>query len=186
VAFAVIAGVDWLWEIAVIPVTFLFVAAAILQADPRPDAERSSPARFDGRRDGLSLLVRIAAALAAAGAIFVIAVPMLSDERVGASQADFRNGDLAGALDAARDAVDLQPYSASPRLQEAFVLEAMGDLREAAAAARAATEAESTNWETFYVLSRIEAQRGRREPALRALRRARELDPFSAVLNPAG
>jgi Flp pilus assembly protein TadD len=74
-------------------------------------------------------------------------------------------------------------------MQEAFVYEAMDppQLAKAAAAARAATERASTNWETFYVLSRIQSQRdGQAESARRALRRARELDPQNPILYPEG
>jgi Flp pilus assembly protein TadD len=59
------------------------------------------------------------------------------------------------------------------------------ELGKAAAAARAATDRASTDWETFYVLSRIQSQRaGQAESARRALRRARELDPHNPVLFP--
>jgi Flp pilus assembly protein TadD len=125
---------------------------------------------------------------AAVVAIVAIAVPMLGARHLTESQALFRAGDREGALDEAESAADLQPYDAAPRMQEAFVYEAMDPPRlgKAAAAARAATERESTNWETFYVLSRIQAQReGMLDSAARALRRARELDPYNPALSPA-
>ena len=61
------------------------------------------------------------------------------------------------------------------------MLEAQGDLDSAAAAARAATERESTNWRTWLVLSRIEAERGNASAALRDYRKARSLNPFSEL-----
>jgi cytochrome c-type biogenesis protein CcmH/NrfG len=69
------------------------------------------------------------------------------------------------------------PGSAAPRLQQALVLEEAGDLARAAAAARAATERESTNWRNWLVLSRIEAERGRAAASLRAFRRSESLNP---------
>lgn len=181
-AFAVAAGVDWLWEIAVIPVAFLLVAATIVAPIPGLAPERSP------RRGAGSAAVAVGAATALI-AIAAIAVPMISHERLVASQTSFRDGDLEAALSEAEGAADLEPYDAAPRLQEAFVHEAMTppQLGRAAVAARAATDREPTNWETWYALSRIEAQRqGGEDAALRALRRARELGPYEPALRPYG
>jgi O-antigen ligase len=187
-AFAVAAGLDWLWELAVIPVAFLFVAAAILSGDiddepvPHRAGEASLP-RSRWRR-GLPTAARVAGALAAIGAILVIADPMITAQRITQSQEAFAAGDYAGALSKAESAADLESYSAAPWTQEAFAYEAEGQLSRAATAARAATERESTNWETWYLLSRIQAQRGKEGPALVALRQAQDLNPFSQLLNP--
>ena len=44
---------------------------------------------------------------------------------------------------------------------------------------------ESTNWEAFYLLSRIQAQRGdKRGAALTALRRAQDLNPYNTLVSP--
>ncbi len=178
IAFAVAAGLDWLWELAVIPVAFLFVAAAILRSgerEPAPEPRRGAAAR--------AAAILVPAAFAAA-AIALIAIPMVGNQRVASSQAAFRAGDYEAALDHAEDAASLQPYAATPYLQEAFALERLGRGAEAKAAARKATEAESTNWETWYVLARVEVARGERERALRALREARRLDPLNPLFNP--
>lgn len=182
-AFTVAAGVDWLWEIAVVPVAFLLVAATIVAPDPALTAEP------EPRRANAGWATVAIGAVAAVVAIVVIGVPMLSRERLAASQASFREGDLETALSKAQGAIDLAPYDAAPRMQEAFVYQAMmpPELARAAAAARAATDREPTNWETWYVLSQIEAQRrGREDVALRALRRARELGPYEPALRIGG
>lgn len=183
-AFTVAAGIDWLWELAVVPVAFLFVAAAILRAtDPveAPGEALSVPARRSVRRLALTT---IAAATVAGIAITLIAIPMYGARDVADSQAAFRAGDYEEALQRAEDAADLQPYAASPLLQEAFAWQALGEDAKAAAAARAATQAESTNWETWYVLSRVQVARGKEGAALVALRKARSLDPLSPILGP--
>ena len=69
-------------------------------------------------------------------------------------------GNLGAALADAHTAQRLQPYAATPHLQRALVLEQAGALADAAAAARAATADEPTNWRTWFVLARIEARRG--------------------------
>ena len=61
--------------------------------------------------------------------------------------------------------------------------EQIGELGDAAAAARAATEREATNWRTWLVLSRIEAERGRAAAAVRAFRRARSLNPHFSLFD---
>ena len=125
--------------------------------------------------------MRLAAGIVAIAAIIAIAIPLASTSLVRQSEAKAREGDLAGALEKARSAQNAQPDAASPRLQEALVLEAEGDLGAAAAAARAATERESTNWRTWLVLSRIEAEDGRAAAAVRDYRRARSLNPRSIL-----
>lgn len=185
-AFAVAAGLDWLWELAVIPVAFLFVAAAVLTA--RPDEDQATVVASAGerpqpRRSGRNL-ARVAGAAIATGAILVIAVPTLAAERLSDSQADFDDGDFVSALSKAESAAALEPYSAAPRMLEARSYEALGKYSEAAIAAREATERESTNWEPWYLLSRIQDERGDKQGSALSLHRAQELNPLSNLLNP--
>lgn len=171
-AFAVAAGLDWLWELAVVPVAALMVAATVLRAEPgEGDGDRRIPAR------AVSLLVALVA-------IAAIALPYRSAELIAESQGSARAGDLDGALSAAEEAIDLQPFAGQPRTQQALVLERSGELAGAAEAAREATEREPTNWEPWFVLARVQRQRGKLGPALVAFRRAQELYPNSQLLDP--
>ena len=173
-AFAAAAVFDWVWQIAVIPIALLLLAAVVLGADARePRARRSA----GSRRGRLSL--RIGAGAAAVVAIIAIAIPLAATISVRASQGAFRGHNLSAALADARSAHSIEPYAATPLLQEAQVLELQKNLPAASAAARQATRAESTNWRTWLVRSRIEAERGRVKPALNYYRRARHLDPHS-------
>ncbi|HEX6152030.1 MAG TPA: hypothetical protein VFZ19_00775, partial [Solirubrobacterales bacterium] len=90
-------------------------------------------------------------------------------------------GDLEAALEDARDAQNVEPAAATPRLQQALVLELLGDLPAAEAAAREATERESTNWRLWLVLSRIAAERGRIDASVDAYKEARALNPLSEI-----
>lgn len=171
-AFCVVAVFDWMWQIPVLPVALMLLASVLVTAGPR------------GRESGAALPwlpLRAAIALAAVAAIVAIAIPLASTSAVRRSQADARAGDLAAALQAARTAQNAQPSAATPRLQQALLLEAGGDFRLAAGAAHAATEREPTNWRTWLILSRIEAERGRAAAALRAYRKARSLNPHSPL-----
>ncbi|HSR93712.1 MAG TPA: O-antigen ligase family protein [Solirubrobacterales bacterium] len=172
VAFSVTSIFDWMWQIPVLAVAFLLLAAVLVSDDERP---------ADGERAGLRLSLRAAVALVALLAIAAIAIPLASTSLVRKSEADARAGDLPAALSAARSAQNAQPDAASPRLQEALVLESQGELSGAAAAARAATERESTNWRNWLVLSRIEAELGDASAAVRDYRKARLLNPFSEL-----
>lgn len=170
----VTAAVDWMWQIPVLPVTLLLLASVLLVAPAGPVSTGGSQAR-------LPLGWRIAFVPVALIAVATIAIPLASTDLVRQSEAQFRQGDLAAALQSARSAENVEPSAASPLLQQALVLETGGDLDAASAAARSATEKEATNWRTWLVLSRIEAQRGRAESSIAAYRRARSLNPRSSI-----
>lgn len=172
VAFCVTAITDWVWQIPVLAVAFLLLAAVLVAANEPPGEDGGA---------GLKLPLRAAVALAALIAIVAIAIPLASTSLVRESEADARAGDLPAALSAAHSAQNAQPDAASPRLQEALVLESQGELAAAAAAAGAATERESTNWRTWLVLSRIEAELGDASAAVRDYRKALLLNPFSEL-----
>ncbi|MEX2447925.1 MAG: O-antigen ligase family protein [Solirubrobacterales bacterium] len=167
-AFFLAAAVDWMWQIPVLPVAMLLLAAVLVTAG------RSAS---EGGRGGLGVWWRAGFAALALAAIVAIAIPLAATTLLRESEVDARAGDFDGALQAARSAANVQPDSAAPRLQQALVLERLGDLVPAAAAAHAATEREPTNWRTWLVLSRIEAQRGRAAVAVREYRRAKALNP---------
>ena len=171
-AFAAAAAVDWVWQIAVIPVAFLLLAGAILGQShtSRVGSAKRVPAR-------------IALVAMAVIALIAIAIPFAGEDGVQASQADVRSGNLSSALDEAQTAQNVQPYSATASLQEALVLEKMGNLKDATSAARAATEKGSQDWRNWLVLSRLQAERGNASQSVAAYRQARALDPRSPLFS---
>jgi len=173
-AFGVTAVFDWMWQIPVLAVAMLLLASMLVM----PPAEAAAD---EGERAALSIPLRAAAAVAALAAIVAIAIPLASTSALRQSESDARTGDLEAALSAARTAQNVQPDAAGPRLQQALVLEAQGELPAAAAAAHAATERESTNWRTWLVASRVEAERGRAAAAVRDYEEARSLNPRSEL-----
>jgi O-Antigen ligase len=173
-AFVAAAGVDWVWQIPAIPVAFLLVAGAILtiaftERTLGPDREPIAP------RVGLVAL--------GLGALVLIAIPLASTDKLRASQADVRAHDLAGALSNARTAANIEPYAATPRLQEALVLELQGNLGGAVAAAEEATNADANNWRPWMVLSRLEAERDHAAASVAAYKTAKSLDPRSPLFS---
>jgi len=170
VAFCSTAAVDWTWQLPAVAITPFLLGAVLVTA-----GDRSRPGS-----SGLGLPLRGAIAVVAVAAI---AVPLASTGLVRQSQAAAREGDLAGALLDAHSARNAQPAAASPRLQEALVLEDLGSLAAAGKAARSASRREPTNWKTWFVLFRVESERGHVAPALRAFRRARSLNPRSSAFS---
>ncbi len=171
--FAAAALVDWVWELAALPVVFMaLVAVASVPARtegalaPEPAATRGPGwlSRLGGV--GLCLL-----------ALVGISLPLASAASVEQSREHAAEGDYESALADARDAIDAEPYAATPRIQEAVVLERLGRFGEAVAAAREATEREPTNWRMWLVLSRLEARNGDAEAAVEAFREAKSLFP---------
>jgi O-Antigen ligase len=169
---------DWTWKLPIVPIAALLLIAVLLTAgDPEPEPERDS---------ALAWPWRVGVAAASLAAIAFIAIPYAGTSLIRQSQDKAREGDLNGALADARSAQNVQPGAATPRLQEALILEEEGKLPAAGAAARAATEREPTNWRTWLVLSRLEAELGNAAPAVRDYRRARSLNPESPIFDRRG
>jgi len=168
-AFAVGASYDWLWELPVLPVTFLLLAATVLTAGSRAGS------------GGLKVRWRVALVVASLVAMIAIAVPLATTASLRESQKAVQGQDLQSALTKADAAATLEPFAAGPHLQVALVLEQEGQLMDAEAAAREAVSHEPDEWRSWVVLSRLAAKRGKIESAVRAYERARSLNPRSAL-----
>jgi hypothetical protein len=167
--FLLTAAVDWMWQVPVVPVAALMLACGLLAAGG------------DGVKPRLPVAWRVVVVVVSLLAIAAIAIPLASLSLTRESQAAVRGGDYATALDDARSAQNVEPAAATPRLQQALVLELMGDLPAAEAAAREAVDRESTNWRLWLVLSRIAAENGRAGAAVAAYREARNLNPLGEI-----
>ena len=165
--FAAGAAIDWSWELTVLPVIFLLLTAALIGPGlPRAAASARS-----------AVLLPLLAGLS----LIAILPPMLAEIYIEDSQAAASRGELVEAIEDARSASAMLPFDASSHVQRALILQLAGELDAAVAEAELATERESTNWRTWLVLSRIEADRGNREAADQALDRSRELNPRSLL-----
>jgi hypothetical protein len=169
IAFSLGAALDWLWELAVLPVAFVIALAIALGKGATSTA---APSRAP----------RIATAVVAAIALVAVVVPLAGDAAVQDSQAAFRASNLQTALDSAARAERVESYAAGPLLQQALIYEAAADYDAAASRARAAARLEPTNWRPWFILARVEAERGEARAAVDALRRARAVRPTSSVL----
>ncbi|MDA0163860.1 O-antigen ligase family protein [Solirubrobacter ginsenosidimutans] len=169
-AFMTSAALEWVWELAAIAVAVLALAAVIVagreEAPPAPEP-RARP------------LPRIALCALAVVALATVAIPLASALAIRDSQAAAADGRYVAALEDARTAERMQPYAATPHLQQALVLEQAGAIGPAVTAARAATGDEPTNWRTWVVLARLEARSGENAQALAAFTKAKQLNPNS-------
>lgn len=167
--FLLTAAVDWMWQVPAVPVAALMLACGLLVSGG------------DGVKPRLAVPWRVGAAAVSLLAIVAIAIPLASLSLTRQSQASVRGGDYPAALEDARSAQNVEPAAATPRLQQALVLELMGDLPAAEEAARAAVDRESTNWRLWLVLSRIAAENGRPDAAVDAYKEARRLNPLGEI-----
>lgn len=181
--FATGAAFDWTWEIAALPVAFMLLAAVAVSGFSLRDPTRRQRRRSNRIRNRVQ---RVGFAVASVCALVVIWMPLRGVTSLRNSQADAAKGALEAAYREAGDAVNAQPYAASPRMQEAVVLEQQGRLGRATTAAREATRRETTNWRTWLILSRIEAERGRAQEATSAYFEAKALNPRSKLFRDGG
>jgi hypothetical protein len=181
-AFLVAAALEWVWQLAAIAAAALILGAAIIAVgqEPLDDTGAARTASSTAAR----VIPRAAVVVLAIVALGAALVPMAGTVAVASSRAAAARGDLAEAYRDSAVAQRLQPYAETPRLQEALVLEAAGELGRASAAARAATARGATDADAWLTLARIDARRGATRSALAELRRARLLSPASTLFAP--
>jgi tetratricopeptide (TPR) repeat protein len=174
-AFAAAAGFDWVWQIGVIPMVALLVAAVAVSG--LSDRERIGP----GQRLPLLRMLVVVAALVA---LWRITVLLASTVEVRSSQSAAAVGAWPAALRDADVAQSLEPGAASPRVQRALVLEAVGDVGAATDTFYQALVREPTNSALWLIASRLATEANRPRLALAYWQRARALDPTSPTFQP--
>lgn len=172
VVFAVAAGIDWAWELTVLPATFLVLVAA----SSGPDAE-TRRGRKNSRTFRLPLSFSESSWIAAGSAValVLVAVPLFGTKLVQESQTLYRQGDLSGSLEKANQARRVQPWSATASTQVAQLELVAGNLDGAAAAARDAANEDPYSWKTWYLVARIANLQDDPEQARQALEKVIEL-----------
>ena len=178
--FAMAAALDWVWQLGALAAAFMLLAAVAVSGC----SVRTSRRRRRTKRRNRNRVQRVVTVAVAAVALLAIWFPLSGAVHMRQSQLDAARGDLAGALSEAKDAADAQPYATSPLLQEALVREQQGRPAPAAPPARSAVAKEPDNWRTWFILARIEAERGNAATALRDYRRAQEQNPRYGFLRP--
>jgi tetratricopeptide (TPR) repeat protein len=174
-SFALALGVDWMWEltaVSIVGVALIALTTGAATATPAQPAARAAPA------------MRVVGVALAAAALALQVIPLLAELSLRESQAAAADGDPGRALSAARAARGIEPWAASPHLQQALVYEELGDLEDARGAIGKAIERDRDDWRLWLVSARIETKRGAIEVARRHLAVARMLNPRSRLLAP--
>jgi hypothetical protein len=171
IAFFVAAAYDWVWQLAGIAVVGVGMLGFALGALP------STRASARGRSD----VLRPVLALVAVAAIIPQYVVLAAGTHLRNSQAAFAAGDASKARSEALAAKAIEPWAASPYLQLGFVSEAQGNLKAASHWLHEAISRSRRDYNLWLIAARIEGERGRAGPAVRALHEARRLNPNSAA-----
>ncbi len=182
-AFAVAAGIDWMWELTVVAavgialLALLSSSAVTAPSPPRLVDGTSASRQARPRRFGLGVaaLVGVWLLICAQG------IPLLSQLRLKDSQAYSRSGNTAEALRAAMDARNLQPWAASPYLQLALLTRDEGLPGQAHKWIEDAISRDPTNWQLWLAASGIDARLGNVRGAEKSLNRAKSLNPRSQL-----
>jgi len=180
-AFAVAAGIDWMWQLTVVAgvgiVALALLGGAAVTA-PRPPrlVEKNEPRyRQRGFGFGVAALIGVWLLICAQG------IPLLAQLRIKDSQAYVSSGKTADAIQAAMDARNLQPWAASPYLQLALVSEQEGLIDQAHKWINSAIRRDPTDWHLWLVSSRLDIKRGDFRGAEQSLKTAKSLNPRSFI-----
>jgi len=178
-AYAVGAGIDWMWELTIVSIVafacLALLATAALGGGTAPVAEPAARNRV------VRALPR--AGFAVIAVLFVLAqgLPLLTSIRLDDSKAAVQRGDGNAAISAALKARNLEPWAATPYLQLALVAEQRGDLKSARDWILKATDRSSRDWRLWLVRARIQTKLGNIAAARTSLRRAAQLNPRSPL-----
>jgi O-Antigen ligase len=164
------AGVDWMWQSTAVTVLALSAAAVAAAATSSPVAGR------------LPVPFRVGAVVLAVVAGLIQLPGLVSTSSIRDSQSRFGRGDVAGAINKANDAIQSEPWAASPYVQRALIEESTDQLDAARLDLIRAARREPTNFRHRLLLARIDAERGDVGEAIIAYNQAKKLRPKSLLL----
>jgi len=178
IAFALAAGIDWMWEVTV--VTLVAVACLALVTGPATvGVHEEAPGGGPSPRTMRALAV--ATAVIALVAIAAQGISLLTAVQIEESQAAARRDDLVRAADRADAARHLQPWASSPYLQLALIAKDAGDYSRGRVWIAEAIERDERNWRLWLVKAQLETPAGAIREACVSLLRAAELNPRSPL-----
>jgi O-antigen ligase len=180
-AFAVVAGIDWFWEIPALGGVFVLAAGVLVAARCAQLAPASIPGRNGRGEDGRFGLTVAGLALAWIAAIALVG-PLLVEHEIEASQSAAADGNIASAVDHAGTARSIEPFAASPYVQLGLLAEYQRDYATATERLTQAIEREDRNWQLYYLRARVEREAGDAAAAQADTEHARRLNPRAPEL----
>lgn len=166
-AFFLGSSFDWFWEVGALAFLAMALVGALGAASSSAE-QRKAPG---GR------VLPIGVAAVALVALLVMLPGLVGTSELRRSQQAAAAGDLAEARARANEAIDIQPWAASPFLQRALVDEQDGQWAASIAALKLAIDRDPQDWRYPLVLARAEAKAGDADEALAAYRDAKRLRP---------
>jgi O-Antigen ligase len=178
-AFAVVAGFDWFWEVAGLGAVFFLASGVLVAARCRQIVSApGAPVEAEERRFGLAVAGLAMAWIAAVALIG----PLLVEREIHASEDAAAAGSFPAAVTHADTAQSIEPFAASPYVQLGLLAESQGDYATATERYTQAIDREDRNWQLYYLRSRVEEEAGERAAAEADLDRARQLNPLEKCL----
>jgi hypothetical protein len=181
VAYAVAAGIDWMWELTAVTILGLVALGLVCGSatTPQPVLRSVQP----GERMAPRRTVGLGIGIVATAWLLLVAqvIPVLSGRGLTLSQEAAARGDLHDAQRYALSARDIEPWADTPYLQLALVSEAAGDLRQARTWIRRAIDRDASDWQLWLTAARIETKLGDSAAGARDLQRAAALNPRSPL-----
>jgi hypothetical protein len=163
---AVGATVDWTWQIPAV-VAPAVICAALLTSSAHPKLLTGG-----GRRLGVAMLVTGWIGLAAVCLVAIGELQLSRSHRAASA------GHLESAIDRARDARAVEPWSGAPYTQLELLEERRHDYDQALAYLQAAEARDSSDWRLALIEARLQGRRGDHAAAYQALKRAHDLSPL--------
>ena len=171
------AAVDWTWDLpavfaSTVVAAALLTGAATLGGEPEAPPTTRWIARSRRRFAGGVVVLLVAWVSICGSALLLLSANSIDSSRDAADR-----GDIQAAVDAANDAIDLQPWSAEPRQQLALVFEQAGQYDEAREAIDEAIERAPDDYRLRLLAARIAGAAGDVAAARAALDDAHRLNP---------
>ena len=163
------AAVDWTWQIPAVFGPAVVCAGLLVASAPSARAARSGP--------WLGFGVLAAAWIAIVGS----AIVLLTEIELSRSRDAAGDGQVAEAIDRARTARSIQPWSAEPYTQLALLEGQRRDYPAALAYLRQAQERDSEDWRLYVIEARLQRQSGNPAAGFAATVHAELFSPFSLV-----
>jgi hypothetical protein len=181
-AFCAAASFDWDWQIGVVPMVALLLAAVTLVSKHQPAGQPAASKPRASWAPRRWLRPRLLLVPTAVLAMIVIAIPLAMTIEYRASENAFNAGHLKQALSDAKTAAAIEPGSASPYMQQALVFEQADDISGAARAIKQAIAREPSNFQLWLTAELIATAQDHPRVALSDYQRAIRLFPNYAIL----
>lgn len=179
-AYGIQSALDWTWFVPGPTVMALIAAGFVAGRGPAPEAAAPAEPPPQSRLTGARIGLAVAAVLAALGASWSIWQPERAERRADQAIALAGSGEADAALDAARDAQDIDPLAIKPLFAEAAVHQRAGDEVAALAVFRRAAAEHPKDPQAWLALADFQLyELDDPEGAVAALEQALYLDPVS-------